>query len=228
MFKFTNIVMLFAPFGVGAAIAYTVATTGLGVLKNLALLLVTLYIALAIFLLLILLPIALLARVPLRDFIRASTEPASIAFATASSEAALPRVMERMEELGVPRHIVAFVVPTGYSFNLDGSAVYQSLAAIFVAQAAGIHLTIGQQIMLLLTLMLASKGTAGVARASLVVLMGVAASFSLPSEPILILLGVDQLMDMGRTAVSVIGNCLATVVIARWEGEFPARSREVA
>src|SRR2546423_870442 len=228
MFKFTNIVMLFAPFGVGAAIAFTVATTGLGVLKNLALLLVTLYVALAVFLLLVLLPIALLARVPLRAFIRASTEPASIAFATASSEAALPRVMERMEELGVPRHIVAFVVPTGYSFNLDGSAVYQSLAAIFVAQAAGIHLTIGQQIMLLLTLMLASKGTAGVARASLVVLMGVAASFRLPSEPILILLGVDQLMDMGRTAVSVIGNCLATVVMARWEGEFPARTKEVA
>ena len=228
MFKFTNLVMLFAPFGVGAAIAYTVATTGLGVLKNLALLLVTLYVALAAFLLLVLLPVALLARVPLRAFIRASTEPASIAFATASSEAALPRVMERMEELGVPRHIVAFVVPTGYSFNLDGSAVYQSLAAIFVAQAAGIHLSIGQQIMLLLTLMLASKGTAGVARASLVVLMGVAASFRLPSEPILILLGVDQLMDMGRTAVSVIGNCLATVVMARWEGEFPSPGKPIS
>lgn len=224
MFKFTNIVMLFAPFGVGAAIAYTVGHTGLGVLANLAKLLATLYIALLIFLFGVLLPVALLFRVPIRRFVRAVAEPASIAFGTSSSEAALPRAMEAMEALGVPRKVVAFVMPTGYSFNLDGSSLYQSLGAIFVAQVAGIHLSIGQQLLLVVTLMLTSKGTAGVSRASIVILMATVGSFGLPIEPVFILLGIDQLMDMARTTVNVIGNCLATVIVAKWEGEFPARS----
>ncbi len=220
MFKFTNIVMLFAPFGVGAAIAYTVGHTGLGSLANLAQLLATLYVALTVFLLGVLLPIAYFTGVPVRKFIRAIAEPVSIAFGTTSSEAALPRAMETMEAIGVPRQIVAFVMPTGYSFNLDGTTLYLSLAAIFVAQAGGLHLSLGQQLLLMLTLMLTSKGVAGVSRAALVILLGTAGSFGLPTEPIFILLGIDQLMDMARTSVNVIGNCLATVVIARWEGEF--------
>jgi len=220
MFKFTNIVMLFAPFGVGAAIAYTVGTTGLGILGNLAKLLATLYVALAVFIFGVLLPIALLVKVPLRRFISAVAEPFSIAFGTASSEAALPRAMEAMEGLGVPRQTVAFVMPTGYSFNLDGSTLYLSLASIFVAQAAGVHLSFGHQLLLMLTLMLTSKGVAGVSRAAIVILLGTAGSFGLPTEPIFILLGIDQLMDMARTATNVLGNCLATVVVARWEGDF--------
>ena len=222
MFKFTNIVMWFAPLGILGAIAATVGSTGVGILGNLARLLLTLYGALAVFLLAVLLPVALLAKVPIRRFIRAVVEPATIAFSTASSEAALPRAMERMEELGVPRPVVAFVMPTGYSFNLTGSALYLSLAAIFVAQAAGLHLSFGRQLYILLVLMLTSKGVAGVSRAAIVILLATAATVGLPPEPIFILLGIDQLMDMGRTAVNVIGNCLATVVIARWEGEFPA------
>ncbi|MFI5183752.1 MAG: dicarboxylate/amino acid:cation symporter [Vicinamibacteria bacterium] len=220
MFKFTNIVMYFAPVGVGAAIAYTVGHMGLGILVNLFKLLATLYLALAAFLALVLLPVALVARVPLRRFVLALAEPVSIAFATTSSEAALPLAMERMEQLGVPRPIVAFVMPTGYSFNLDGSTLYLSLAAVFVAQAAGIHLSIGQQLVMAMTLMLTSKGVAGVPRATLVILLGTAASFGLPEWPILAILGIDELMDMARTSVNVIGNCLATVVVARWEGEF--------
>ena len=184
MFKFTNIVMLFAPVGVAGAIAYTVGTMGFGVLVNLLKLVATLYAALTVFILCVFLPIALIARLPLKRFFRAVVEPASIAFATASSEAALPRAMEAMEAFGVPRQTVAFVIPTGYSFNLDGSTLYQALAAIFVAQAAGIHMGLVQQVILLLTIMLASKGTAGVSRSSLVVLMGVAATFHLPAEPI--------------------------------------------
>ncbi|HEV2176577.1 MAG TPA: cation:dicarboxylase symporter family transporter [Terriglobia bacterium] len=219
MFKFTNIVMLFAPIGAGAAIAYTVGTTGLGVLVNLFKLLATLYVALAAFVLLVLLPIALIARVPLRRFLRAVGEPVSIAFATASSEAALPRAMEEMERMGVPRAVVAFVMPTGYSFNLDGSALYLSLASVFVAQVAGIHLSLGRQFLMVFILMLTSKGVAGVARAALVVLLATAGSLGLPAEPILLLLGIDQLMDMARTSVNVLGNCLATAVIARWEGK---------
>jgi proton glutamate symport protein len=220
MFKFTNLVMLFAPVGVGAAIAYTVGHMGLGVLVNLFQLLATLYAALAAFLVLVLLPVALLARVPLKGFLQAVAEPVSIAFATTSSEAALPRAMEAMEALGVPRPIVAFVMPTGYSFNLDGSTLYLALAAVFVAQAAGIELSLGRQLAIVFTLMLTSKGVAGVPRATLVILMGTAASFNLPVEPIFIILGIDELMDMARTSVNVVGNCLATVVIARWEGEF--------
>src|SRR5512142_1268242 len=225
MFRFTEFVMKFAPVGVGAAMANTVAHSlqqgkGLSVLVNLAKLIGTLYGALTVFLLFVLLPVALLFRVPLRDFINAVKTPATIAFATTSSESALPKAMENMERLGVPRRIVGFVLPTGYSFNLDGTTLYLSLASIFVAQAAGVHLTWPQQVVMLLTLMLTSKGVAGVPRASLVILLGTAASFGLPSEPIFIILGIDELMDMGRTAVNVVGNCLATVVIARWEKSF--------
>ena len=222
MFKFTNLVMLFAPIGVGAAIAYTVGHMGIGVLVNLAKVLVTLYVALVAFLLLVLLPVALVARVPLKRFAKAIAEPVSIAFATTSSEAALPLAMERMEQLGVPRQTVSFVMPLGYSFNLDGSTLYLALASVFVAQAAGIPLTFPQQIAIVLTLMITSKGVAGVPRATLVILMGTASSFGLPEWPILVLLGIDELMDMARTSVNVIGNCLATVVISRWEGDFAA------
>ncbi len=217
MFKFTNLVMYLAPLGVGAAIAYTVGSTGMGVLFNLAKLLLTLYVALLVFIFGVLLPVALLARVPLKMFIAAVAEPVSIAFGTSSSEAALPRAMEA---IGVPRPVVAFVMPTGYSFNLDGSTLYLSLASIFVAQAAGMHLGLGRQLLLMLTLMLTSKGVAGVSRAAIVILLGTAGSFGLPTEPIFILLGIDQLMDMARTSVNVLGNCLATVVVARWEGDF--------
>jgi len=220
MFKFTNIVMKYAPVGVAAAIAVTVGNKGLSVLINLGLLIVSLYIALTVFVVVVLGAVALIARVPIRQFINAVKEPALIAFSTSSSEAALPKAMLAMEALGVPRRIVSFVIPTGYSFNLDGSSLYLSLAAIFVAQAAGIDLSVGQQIIIVLTLMLTSKGVAGVSRAALVVLAGTLSSFGLPLEGVAVLLGVDQLMDMGRTMVNVIGNCLATVVIARWEGEF--------
>ncbi len=220
MFKFTNLVMLFAPVAVGAAIAYTVGHMGLGILVNLFKLLLTLYASLTAFLLLVLLPVALFFRIPVKRFVQAVAEPATIAFATTSSESALPRAMENMEAFGVPRKIVAFVLPTGYSFNLDGTTLYLSLASIFVAQAAGIHLSWDQQIVMMLTLMLTSKGVAGVPRASLVILLGTAVSFGLPVEPIFIILGIDELMDMARTSVNVIGNCLASAVIARWEGEL--------
>jgi proton glutamate symport protein len=220
MFKFTNIVMLLAPIGVAGAIAYTVGTMGFGVIVNLLTLVATLYVALVVFVLCVFLPVALIARLPLKRFLQAVAEPASIAFATASSEAALPRAMEAMEAFGVPRQMVAFVMPTGYSFNLDGSTLYISLASMFVAQAAGIHLSFGQQLLMVFTLMLTSKGVAGVPRATLVILLGTLDSFHLPSWPIFIILGVDQLMDMARTSVNVVGNCLATAVIARWEGEF--------
>jgi len=220
MFKFTNLVMLFAPIGVGAAIAYTVGHMGLGILVNLFKLLATLYVSLILFLLLVLLPVALIARIPLKRFAGAIAEPVSIAFATTSSEAALPRAMEALEAMGIPRHIVAFVMPTGYSFNLDGTSLYLSLASVFVAQAAGIQMSLGQQLLMVFTLMLTSKGVAGVPRASLVILLGTATSFGLPVEPIFIILGIDELMDMARTSVNVIGNCLATAVIARWEGEM--------
>jgi proton glutamate symport protein len=220
MFKFTNVVMYLAPLAVFAAIAFTVGHMGLGILGNLIKLLATLYVALTIFLLGVLLPIALFLKIPVRKFILAVSEPATIAFATTSSESALPRAMEAMEKFGVPRKIVAFVMPTGYSFNLDGTTLYLSLATIFVAQCAGIALSIGEQLVIVFTLMLTSKGVAAVPRASLVVLLGTAASFGLPTWPIFIILGVDILMDMARTATNVIGNSLATVVVARWEGEF--------
>jgi proton glutamate symport protein len=220
MFKFTNIIMHFAPFGVGAAIAVTVGHLGIDILTSLLKLLFTLYGSLIAFMLLVFLPVAYLIKLPVRKFIKAVSEPVSIAFATTSSESALPKAMENMEKLGVPRKIVSFVLPTGYTFNLDGTTLYLSLASVFVAQAAGIHLSIGEQLLMGVTLMLTSKGVAGVPRASLVILLGTAASFGLPLWPIMAILGIDELMDMARTSVNVTGNCLATVVIAKWEGEF--------
>ncbi len=220
MFRFTEFVMKFAPIGVGAAMAYAVGHSGLEVLKNLAMLVGTLYVALLVFCLTVLLPVALLFKVPLRDFINAVKMPAIIAFATTSSESALPKAMENLVKLGCPQRIVGFVLPTGYSFNLDGTTLYLAVASIFVAQAAGIELSWSQQIIMMLTLMLTSKGVAGVPRASLVILLGTLASFHLPVEGVILILGVDELMDMARTAVNVVGNCLATVVIAKWEGAF--------
>ena len=220
MFAFTNIVMYYAPVGVGAAMAYTVGQMGPGVLLHLGRLLLTLYAALLAFGLVGLLPVAWLASVPIRRFLRAVAEPATIAFATSTSEAALPRAMEAMEALGVPRRIVAFVIPAGYSFNLDGSTLYLALASVFVAQAAGVTMGWKQQIFMVATLMLTSKGVAGVPRATLIVLLATVAMFHLPEEPIFVILGIDALMDMARTSVNVVGNCLASVVIARWEGEF--------
>ena len=218
MFKFVAVVMYFAPIGIGAAIAYTVGTSGIGILVNLAKLVLTLYVALIAFVLLVLLPIALIMKVPLQRFLRAVKEPWLIAFTTASSEAALPRAMQAMEAIGVPRRIVAFVMPTGYSFNLDGSTLYLAVASIFAAQAAGIHMPIEKQLAMMLTLMLTSKGVAAVPRASLVILAGALTQFKLPLEAIAVILGVDAIMDMARTSLNVLGNCLATVVMARWEG----------
>jgi proton glutamate symport protein len=220
MFRFTNVVMYFAPVGVGAAMAYTVGHMGLGVLVNLSKLLLTLYGALALFGVCVLLPVALLFRVPVKRFLAAVAEPATIAFATSTSEAALPAAMEQMEALGVPRRIVAFVIPAGYSFNLDGTSLYLAVASIFVAQAAGVHLSIGQQLLMMATLVLTSKGVAGVPRASMVVLLATASTFHLPEAPIFVILGIDALMDMARTMVNVVGNCLASVVVAQWEGQF--------
>jgi proton glutamate symport protein len=218
MFSFTKIVMYFAPVGVGAAMAYTVGHMGIKVLLPLGKLLLTGYGALLAFLLLVFLPIAMFARLPIGRFLKAVAEPATIAFGTSTSEAALPRAMEQMEAFGVPRHIVAFVIPAGYSFNMDGSSLYLSLASIFVAQAAGIHLSWTEQVFMVFALMLTSKGVAGVPRAVLVVLLATASTFHLPTEPIFIILGIDALMDMARTSVNVIGNCLACAVVARWEG----------
>jgi proton glutamate symport protein len=222
MFAFTNIVMYYAPVGVGAAMAYTVAHLGIRVLLPLGKLLLTGYAALAVFLLCVLLPIAWFAKLPIARFVQAIAEPATIAFATSTSEAALPRAMECMEAFGVPRRIVAFVIPAGYSFNLDGSSLYLALASVFVAQAAGIPMPFGEQLFMVFTLMLTSKGVAGVPRAVLVVLLATVGIFHLPTEPIFIILGIDALMDMARTSVNVIGNCLASAVIARWEGELGA------
>jgi proton glutamate symport protein len=227
MFQFTNIVMYAAPLGVGAALAYAVGHAGVGVMFSLGKLLVTYYMALIAFGILVMLPVALLARVPVRRFLRAVAEPATIAFSTSTSEAALPRAMEAMEALGVPRRIVSFVIPAGYSFNMDGASVYLSLGSIFAAQAAGIHMGWKGQLMMVATLMLTSKGLAGVPRAGVVVLMASAATFHLPLEPIFLLLGVDAVMDMGRTTVNVVGNCLASVVVAKWEGELGSGSESL-
>jgi proton glutamate symport protein len=218
MFQFTNIVMYMAPLAVGAALAYTVAEAGITSMISLGKLLLTLYAALLAFVVVGLLPAAWIARVPVRRFAQSVAEPATIAFATSTSEAALPLAIERMEEMGVPARIVGFVLPTGYSFNLTGSALYLSLASVFVAQAAGIHMGWGRQLAMMASLMLTSKGVAGVPRAGIVVLLATASSFDLPLEPIALLLGIDALMDMGRTAINVIGNCLACAVVARWEG----------
>ena len=226
MFKFTGIVMQFAPFGIGAAIAVTVGKSGLGVLRNLGVLVLTLYGALIVFVLFVLVPIAIAFKVPIRRFWQAVKEPWLIAFTTASSEAALPLALQRMERLGVPRRIVAFVLPTGYSFNLDGSTLYLALASVFVAQAAGIDMPVSGQILMMLTLMLTSKGVAAVPRASLVILSGALAQFGLPLQGVAVILGVDALMDMARTSINLVGNCLATVVMARWEGVFELSSED--
>ena len=220
MFKFVGVVMTFAPIGIGAAIAVTVSKSGIGVLKTLGLLVGTLYGALIVFILVVFVPIALLARVPIIRFVKAVKEPWLIAFSSASSEAALPLAMERMEQMGVPRRIVAFVLPTGYSFNLDGTTLYLSLASVFVAQAAGIDMPLSTQLYMMLTLMLTSKGVAAVPRASLVILSGTLVQFGLPLQAVGVILGVDALMDMARTSTNVLGNCLATVVMAKWEGDF--------
>jgi Na+/H+-dicarboxylate symporter len=227
MFKFTNYVMMFAPIGVGAAMAHTIATQGLGVLLNLGNLILSLYLALVLFIVLVFGSVIFLLRIPLQQFVRAVREPATLAFATTSSESALPKAMESMERFGVPRHIVGLVMPTGYSFNLDGSTLYLAMASVFVAQAAetttGHHVGLGQQITIMLALMITSKGVAAVPRASLVILLATLNSF-LPANlgpiGVAVIFGVDELMDMGRTCVNLIGNCLATVVVARWEGEF--------
>lgn len=223
MFKFTDIVMYVAPLAVFGSIAYTVANSGTEVLGNLMKLVATLYVTLILFVLVVLLPIALLSRVPIRNFLKAVTEPISIAFATASSEAALPKALENMEKFGVPKKIVGFVIPTGYSFNLDGTTLYLSMATVFVAQMSGVDLTIGQQIMICLTLMLTSKGVAGVRGASFVILTTTLMDYKhlgISVEKAGIILGIDALMDMARTSVNVLGNCLASAVIARSEGEL--------
>ena len=220
MFKFTGIIMLFAPFGVGAAMAVTIGHSGLGVLVNLGKLILTLYASLLVFCLLVLLPIALKCRIPVLEFLRIIKDPALLAFTTTSSDAAMPEAMKRMVAFGVPKRIVSFVMPLGYSFNLDGSTLYLAVSSIFVAQAAGVDLTWQTQILMILTLMLTSKGMAGIPRASQVILAGTLVTFGLPVEGVLLIMGVDELMDMARTTVNLLGNSLSTAVVARWEGEF--------
>lgn len=220
MFKFTNIVMKYAPIGIAAAIGATISKNGLAVIGNLGLLVATLYGALIVFILVGLLPAAIIARIPIRPFWNHAKQPWLIAFSTASSEAALPLAMENMEKFGVPRRIVSFVLPTGYSFNLDGSTLYLGVASVFVAQAAGVDMSLGQQLVMMLTLMLTSKGVAAVPRASLVILAGTLSTFGLPLEGVAVILGVDAFMDMARTSVNLLGNCLASAVMARWEGEL--------
>lgn len=220
MFKYTGYVMKFAPFGVACAMAATVGEHGLGVLFALGKLVGTLYLALAVFIVVVLGAVAWLAKVPMKEFLGAVREPMLLAFSTTSSEAALPKAMQAMESIGVPRRVVSFVLPLGYTFNLDGTTLYLSLAAVFIAQAAGIQLSLQTQLLMLLTLLLTSKGVAAVPRASLVILAGTLASFNLPLEGIALILGVDTVMDMARTSVNVLGNCMASVVMARWEGIF--------
>jgi len=233
MFKFTNYVMMFAPIGVGAAMAHTIATNGLSVLKNLSLLIGSLYLALFVLVVFVFGAVMIIARVPVKQFLKAVREPFTIAFATTSSESALPKAMENMERLGVPRRIVGFVMPTGYSFNLDGTTLYLAMASVFVAQAAEPtigHMSFGRQIVMMLTLMITSKGVAGVPRAALVILLATLNSFmpgGLGAIGVAVIFGVDELMDMGRTSVNVLGNCLATIVVARWEGEFDDQKARV-
>jgi len=227
MFEYTKYIMYFAPFGVGAAMAVTIGSKGIGVLFNLGQLIATLFVSLVIFVVVVLGAVVFLFKIPLKRFIQAVKDPYILAFSTASSEAALPQAMENMERFGVPKHIVSFVLPTGYSFNLDGTTLYLSLASVFVAQAAGVDMSFGQQLVMMLTLMLTSKGVAAVPRASMVVLSGTLSSFNLPLEGVALLLGVDTIMDMARTSVNLLGNCLATAAVARWEGvELPTGDLE--
>ncbi len=218
MFRYTRYVMYLAPVGVGAAMAHTIGSKGISVLLGLGKLVLTLYATLVIFVFVVLGAVAILARIPIRRFVRAAREPFILAFSTASSESALPLALENLERMGVPAHIVAFVLPTGYSFNLDGSTLYLSMASLFVAQAAGIHMPFSQQLLMMLTLMLTSKGVAAVPRASLVILAGTLTTFNLPISGVALILGADALMDMARTSVNLLGNCMATAVVARWEG----------
>jgi proton glutamate symport protein len=227
MFKFTNYVMLFAPFGVFGAMAATIGEKGIGVLRNLGTLVLTLYAAEVFFVVVVLGAVTAIAKIPLRRFLHYAREPFLLAFSTASSESALPVALENMEEFGVPKHIVAFVLPTGYSFNLDGSTLYLALASMFVAEAAGVHVPFGTQLVMMVTLMLTSKGVAGVPRASLVILAGTLATFNLPVEGVAVILGVDTLMDMARTSVNILGNCLAAAVVARWEGVDLSKNTEL-
>lgn len=220
MFRFTDIVMYFAPFAVCGALAYSIASFGFEVLKNLALLVATLYGALLVFILAVLVPIGFIIKLNFRKFIRAISEPVAIAFSTATSEAALPKAMENLEKMGIPRKVVAFVLPTGYSFNLDGSTLYLSLASVFVAQLAGVDLTFGEQLLMVITLMLTSKGVAGVRGATFLILVATVSDMGIDPQKAFVILGVDAIMDMARTTVNVIGNCLATVVVAKWEGEY--------
>jgi proton glutamate symport protein len=220
MFKFTNLIMYFAPFAVGGAMAFTIGKMGFEALQPLLKLLATLYVALIAFVLLVFFPVLLYFRIPIRKFFSAIYEPATLAFATASSESALPKAMTAMEEFGVPRKIVSFVLPTGYSFNLDGSTLYLSLASVFCAQAAGLELSWPFQLAMMASLLLTSKGVAGVPRATFVILTGTLAQFHIPEWPTALILGIDALMDMGRTCVNLVGNCLAAAVVARWEGEL--------
>ena len=220
MFKFTEYVMYFAPLGIFGAIASTIGANGIGVLKNYAKIIGSLYLALIVFVILVLIIVCKLVKIPFRDLLRAVQEPAFLAFTTASSEAAFPKAMDIMERFGVPKNIVGFVMPTGYTFNLDGSTLYLAMAVLFSAQIVGINLALEQQIIIMLALMLTSKGIAAVPRVSLIVLAGTLASFNIPLIGVAILLGIDQILDMGRTTVNLIGNCVATVVIARWENEF--------
>lgn len=228
MFKFVGVVMKFAPLGIGAAMAYAVGHSGLAVLVGLAKLVLTLYGALIAFCLLVLLPVALWARIPVVKFLKAIRDPAILAFTTTSSDAALPDAMKRMIAFGVPKRIVSFVMPLGYSFNLDGSTLYLAVASVFVAQAAGVELSTGQQVAMMLTLMLTSKGMAGIPRASQVILAGTLVTFDLPLEGVVLIISVDELMDMARTTVNLAGNCLATAVMARWEGELSSPEETVA
>ena len=220
MFKFTEYVMYFAPMGIFGAIAYTIGTNGIDILFNDGKIILALYVALAGFVLIVLLIACKLVHISFRGLIKAIQEPALLTFTTASSEAALPKAMSIMEKFGVPKSIVGFVMPTGYTFNLDGSTLYLAMAVLFSTQLVGIHLTIEQQLVIMFALMLTSKGVAGVPRASLIVLAGTLTSFNIPVLGVAILLGIDQILDMGRTAVNLIGNCVATVVIARWENSF--------
>jgi proton glutamate symport protein len=228
MFKFTNIVMYFAPFAVCGALAYSIASFGFEVLKSLALLVATLYGALLVFIFGVLVPVGFIIKLNFKKFIAAISEPVAIAFSTATSEAALPKAMENLEKMGIPRKVVSFVLPTGYSFNLDGSTLYLSLASVFVAQLAGVNLTFGQQIEMVLVLMLTSKGVAGIRGATFLILVATVGQMGIDPAKAFVVLGVDALMDMGRTTVNVIGNCLATVVVAKWEGEYSDAPEEAA
>jgi proton glutamate symport protein len=226
MFKFVGLVMQFAPLGIGAAMAYTVGHSGVGVLLSLGKLILTLYVALVVFCLCVLLPVALWAKIPVPSFLKAIRDPVILAFTTTSSDAALPRAMQSLERFGVPKRIVSFVMPMGYSFNLDGSTLYLAIASVFVAQAAGIELTLERQLAMMFALMLTSKGMAGIPRASQVILAGTLSSFGLPLEGVVLIIGIDEIMDMARTTINLVGNCLASVIMARWEGQLTLVNEE--